>query len=82
MGGLLLTAGLLIGAVIMIVGGVWAGVAPIGAKQAPVGLILVGALLYGATGAALWHWAVAFTTALMFAVIAFAIFAKSEDLNG
>lgn len=82
MGSFLLVVAVLAGIGLLMLGGIRAGIADVDKKHASIGLILVGALIYGAAGVALWHWAVGLTTLVMFAVTAFAVFARKEWLNG
>ncbi len=51
-------------------------------KRAAIGIVVVGAILYGAAGAAIWHWSVAMTSALLVLVVGFAVFSTEEKLNG
>ncbi|WP_208347259.1 hypothetical protein [Pseudaestuariivita rosea] len=82
MGTIILFILLALGVVLLFIAGIRIGIAPAGEKHGPVGLALIGAILYGIPGSLLWHWAVGLTTFLMFAVLAFAVFSTKEALNG
>ncbi|MEM8823922.1 MAG: hypothetical protein AAGF30_09970 [Pseudomonadota bacterium] len=86
---------LLVGALVMSYGGIACGIwkaqdeqrsqngAPFhGGKRAAVGVVSVGAILYGAAGAILWHWSVAMTAALLVLIVGFAAFSTEEKLDG
>ncbi|MEM8850100.1 MAG: hypothetical protein AAGE03_08700 [Pseudomonadota bacterium] len=86
---------LLVGALVMSYGGIACGIwkeqdhkqsqdgePSDGGKRAAVGIVVVGAILYGAAGTLLWHWSVAMTAALLVLVVGFAVYATEEKLDG